>query len=58
MFDKSNACDRYIEHNNVRLALKKRGDKKFAANFLFFILYELYIFICRTDLEIKGSPPE
>ena len=44
MFDKSNACDRYIEHNNVRLALKKGGDKKFAANFLFYLLYELYIF--------------
>ena len=58
MFDKSNACDRFIKHNNVRLEMKKRGDKKFAANFLFFILYELYIFIRRTDLEIKGSPPE
>ena len=23
MFDKSNACDRFIEHNNVRLAMKK-----------------------------------
>ena len=57
MFDKCNACDRYIDRNNVRLAIK-RSDKKFAANFLFFILYELYIFICRTDLEIKGSPAE
>ena len=49
MFDKSNACDRYIEYNNVRLALKKRGDKKFAANFLFCGLYEFYIFTLRES---------
>ena len=44
MFDKGNACDRYIDRNNVRLAIK-RSDKKFAANFLYFSLHELYIFI-------------
>ena len=44
MFDKGNACDRYIDRNNVRLAIK-RSDKKCAANFLYFSLHELYIFI-------------
>ena len=44
MFDKCNACDRYIDRNNVRLAIKRSG-KKFAANFLYFGLHEMYIFI-------------
>ena len=55
MFNKCNACDRYIDHNNVRLAIEKSGDKKFAA--IFFVLWFLLavrFYIWRTGLRRIG----